>query len=633
MRFGELTLLVEAYRDGTISAADAQMLADTIRRQDMRAHAVVQQIRMAGLLDQALDQISPESFTRGFLERLRAEEQAAAAGDGTQFYEEVTMTSQLMPVAGERIEAEEQDRRDDLTLAAALQQQWQSAPWYVSSVAIHAVIFLFLLLLPVEPAKAPVRRLIIECELVQEQEKIEEPENDIVERDPEIVTDQTNPEPAPVIVTTDFEIADHNETDDDMEMETARGDPDSVSTFDDVEGSPALMGVGASGGKGGGGRFGYRDGGGKRNAVARGGGSRKTESAVDWALQWLAEHQEPDGHWDNVKYGGGAENRRGGKLGGDQGDVAVTSLAALAFLGAGNSTKFGKYKTNVHRAVYWLKSKQNEDGSIGATDAKKGYSWGIALMAMSEAYGMSNDAELKRVAQRCVDWAVKAQCPAGGWNYTPHSTRNDTSVTGWWIMGLKSAKVAGLNIPYEVLEKALKYIQHATTDPAGDKGYGGTCRVSYDSNTENVEQVKRGGGSMRLTAVGLTCLQFLGRPRTDPQVIGCANQVMADGMPDANAPIGTNDAPNAYDFYRWYYAALGLFQMGVKGEYWRKWNDPMKTALLETQVKAGTFKENKGSWNPERDAFGGNWGRVGQTAIGALMLEVYYRYYDCHQKR
>ena len=92
-------------------------------------------------------------------------------------------------------------------------------------------------------------------------------------------------------------------------------------------------------------------------------------------------------------------------------------------------------------------------------------------------------------------------------------------------------------------------------------------------------------------------------------------------------------AAERFDFYRWYYGALGLFQMGIRDERWITWNDPMKTALLSTQVKLGTFKENKGSWNPETDTFGGCWGRVGQTAIGALMLEVYYRYHDVHQRK
>jgi len=507
---------------------------------------------------------------------------------------------------------EEAQEEEDSSLASALTGEFKSAPWYMASLAIHGLIFLLLMLIPYEPPREKEKTIVITTSLPEEEEKEEEPVTDIVEVDPVVTTDNPVNEPAPIIVTSDFEVSDHNETDNDMDNNTAQGDPECVTTFDgDVNGTPLLMGVGNKGGTGGGGRFGTRLGGGKRNLVARGGGSRKTESAVDWALRWLAEHQEENGQWDNKKYGGGGHDAQ---------DEAISALAILAFLGAGNTPKFGKYKNTVAKGLYWLKQRENPAGS--GCFGQHRYEAGICLMALAEAYGMTNDPELRALAQRAVDWAVKAQCPSGGWDYAPASPRVDTSVTGWWVMGLKSAKMAGLNVPYDVFEKALKYIQKAT-GARGDGPYGGAT-VSYATeNAPTVEQVTTGGGSTRMTAVALTSLQFLGRPRDDPQVVGCANQVVQDGVPTTGS----------YDFYRWYYAALGLFQMGVKSEYWKKWNEPMKNALLELQVKEGTFKENKGSWNYEREESPGStsWGRVGQTAIGALMLEVYYRYDDCHR--
>lgn len=75
------------------------------------------------------------------------------------------------------------------------------------------------------------------------------------------------------------------------------------------------------------------------------------------------------------------------------------------------------------------------------------------------------------------------------------------------------------------------------------------------------------------------------------------------------------------ELYYVYYGTLVTFQMG--GEMWAKWNEAMQQALLPHQIKDGGA--NDGSWNPEGQ-FAPVWGRVGQTAMALLCLEVYYRY-------
>jgi hypothetical protein len=74
------------------------------------------------------------------------------------------------------------------------------------------------------------------------------------------------------------------------------------------------------------------------------------------------------------------------------------------------------------------------------------------------------------------------------------------------------------------------------------------------------------------------------------------------------------------NFYYWYYATLALFQR--QGADWEAWNADLKRQLLHSQRFDG---ERRGSWDPD-PLWGGYGGRVYSTAMGALCLEVYYRY-------
>ena len=49
-------------------------------------------------------------------------------------------------------------------------------------------------------------------------------------------------------------------------------------------------------------------------------------------------------------------------------------------------------------------------------------------------------------ARRALAYALAAQGPNGGWKYEPGQP-GDMSVTGWYMMALKSAQMAGLEVP------------------------------------------------------------------------------------------------------------------------------------------------------------------------------------------
>jgi hypothetical protein len=367
------------------------------------------------------------------------------------------------------------------------------------------------------------------------------------------------------------------------------------------------VGIGSGPGKG---SFGQRGGGGRKLMVKRHGGSKATENAVDKALEWLAYHQEADGHWDTKKYGAAQFKP----------DTAMTSLALLAFLGAGHTEKVGGYKDNVKRAVEWLISKQQPNGLVlDKSDVARGagYSAAMATMALAEAAGMGNVKTTREAAQKAVDYCTEVHENGDGsekqaWRYDAKSKTEDISVSGWFIMALKSAKVAGLHVNPASFEGAMKFLdQREKKDPAGaagvDAGYGPPKEYGYlDSN----------GVAPRRSAIGLLGRQFMG-VKKDELESSVELFVKKGGVPSEKKE----------DLYYWYYGTLCVFQQG--GDVWKRWNEGMKGVLLPTQCTQG---DDAGSWNPIGD-YSTAWGRVGQTAISALCLEVYYRYLQLQPDR
>jgi len=332
---------------------------------------------------------------------------------------------------------------------------------------------------------------------------------------------------------------------------------------------------------------------------------------VKAALEWLAKHQEPDGRWDTQKYGSSVKT-----------DTACTGFALLAFLGAGHTEKIGEFKPNVRRAVAWLKSKQNAQGLVfDQTDAGGhrgvGYPHAIAAMALAEAAGMAGVTDTRAAAQRAIDYTTKIHQQGDGYDrlgfrYKPRQA-GDLSVTGWYVMQLKSAKVSGLNVDMSAFDGAIRFLNSVERKGAGgDKGYGSASIYAYQPTNDHSHTAHR------LTAIGALCRQFLGWKKHDlaPTVDWFVNK---GGVPDGWGEGKT-------DLYYWYYATLCTYQQD--GDVWKRWNKAMKKTLCGHQRAGG---DEHGSWDPVGD-YSKEWGRVGQTALACLCLEVYYRYLPIYRK-
>jgi len=334
--------------------------------------------------------------------------------------------------------------------------------------------------------------------------------------------------------------------------------------------------------------------------VRREGGTVRSEKAVEDGLDWIVRHQRSDGSW-SLNFSESCRSEPCPRHQALESDTAATGLALLPLLGAGYiHTVKSRHQDSVRRGLGWLVDHQQPNGDlfVGGAGIAYLYSHAIATMALCEAYGISRDPALKEPAIRALAFIGDAQHPeSGGWRYSPGQL-GDTSVFGWQIFALRSGHLAGLSIPRSVIRGCVVYLDLAAADPK-------KITYSYQPN-HPVSPV--------MTAEALVSRQLLGWPRSHPALVKGAGRIAAH-----------LESSTERNIYYWYYATQLLHNM--KNRDWERWNAKVREELIRTQVQEDSCAF--GSWDPlvpQPDRWGGPGGRLFQTSLSILTLEVYYRY-------
>jgi hypothetical protein len=317
----------------------------------------------------------------------------------------------------------------------------------------------------------------------------------------------------------------------------------------------------------------------------------QVKKTIAGGLDWLAFQQQKMGQWT-------AQGRY---------PTAMTALAGMAMLCEGSTTTQGKYAENIRRAVDFLTQRSRPNGLIGDVDDDRyTYGHGFAMLFLSEVLGEEEDLErrdeLIRVLTKAVEFTGQAQTSAGGWGYVSAKDGggfDEGSTTITQVQGLRGCRNAGIPVPTEVIDKAVKYIHNCTLKEGA---------VQYSS--------KGGGGRPAITAAAIACLYNAGEYDDDyvPRMMDyCRKQL---------------DPSTRDSFGHWHYAHFYYSQVQYRegGEIWDTYRAAVEKRILSeaTEVKIGD--QSAYMWSQ------GYVGPVYTTALNLIILQLENAYLPIYQR-
>ncbi|MBI4563435.1 MAG: terpene cyclase/mutase family protein [Planctomycetes bacterium] len=192
------------------------------------------------------------------------------------------------------------------------------------------------------------------------------------------------------------------------------------------------------------------------------------ESSADApkALEFLAENQKEDGHWEPPPSEFKHLSTVHGKM-----EIGLTGACGLALLAEGSGIQEGKYRKNIQKAVEYLTRSIQAGGAFvppGRTrEPKKSHianETPFAVYFLTQVYHETGSPELKEKLESVAKHIAKSQSPSGGWDYTYRLERHLhlPTVTSN-LLALALLRRVGIPVGDSVIDRALQYISSVST--------------------------------------------------------------------------------------------------------------------------------------------------------------------------
>ncbi len=282
--------------------------------------------------------------------------------------------------------------------------------------------------------------------------------------------------------------------------------------------------------------------------------TKETDDAIKLGLAYLARTQNSDGSFGTGTY---------------RGNIAVTSLAGLAFMASGSSPGRGPYGPQIDKALAYVMINTSPSGFIAvAASSTHGpmYSHGFGTLFLAEAYGMTHRPEIREKLQKAVRLIVDSQNIEGGWRYQPVRRDADLSVTICQINALRAARNAGLYVPKETVDACIRYVKKSQNHDGGFR-----------------YMLQGGASAFPRSAAGVVALQSAGEYDT---------KEVRDGVAYLREYTREIKLGNRYSHYYYghYYAAQAMWLRG--GDDWAQWYPAIRDELLRRQTATGFWHDS-----------------------------------------
>ena len=304
--------------------------------------------------------------------------------------------------------------------------------------------------------------------------------------------------------------------------------------------------------------------------------------SVERGLAYLASLQNDDGSFGRGRYGR---------------NVGIASLAALAFMADGNLPGRGRYGEQVTRALEFVLANKSESGLLAAESTTGPmYGHGFATLFLGEIYGMNpNDSRVRDALVRAIDLILNSQNDEGGWRYNPVPYDADVSVTICQVMAMRSARNAGIKIPKDTIDRAVRYVRD--------------CQ-NADGGFRYMRQP--GSSAWPRAAAGVASLFYAGVYEDDSIERGLEYL-------SSNSMIANTGGPQmqAHYFYGQYYSTQAMYLAG--GDRWEQWWSRVRDELIAMQSDDGSWIDHQA-------------GESYATAMALIVLQMPNRYLPIFQR-